>query len=89
MQTWCITWLLAYFDVSWVDHGCPRGGRRFHAHDSGRYTMQVRNRGKHTPSSFGAETSILRDGPWDRPKLVEPDAATGILSCALALIEVA
>ena len=38
MQAQCMTWLFAYFDVSWVVHGGPRS----QVPCSGRDTMEVR-----------------------------------------------
>ena len=54
VQSQCISWLFAYFEVAWVVHGCARGA----VPCSGRDAMEVTRGGKHMPS-LGAQTTLL------------------------------
>ena len=73
VQAQCMTWLFAYFDVSWVVHGGPRS----QVPCSGRDAMEVRGGQGHMRAALNPnieqQDGIARvDG---RP------AAPGILSC--------
>ena len=48
VQAQCMTWLFAYFDVSWVVHGGPRS----HVPCSGRDTVEVRRGQGHMRASL-------------------------------------
>ena len=48
VQAQCMTWLLAYFDVSWVVHGGPRSQVPY----SGRDAMEVRRGQGHMQASL-------------------------------------
>ena len=53
MQAQCMTWLFAYFDVSWVVHGGPRS----QVPCSGRDAMEVRRGRGHMQASLNQSIS--------------------------------
>ena len=53
VQARCMTWLFAYFDVSWVVHGGPRS----QVPCSGRYAMEVRRGQGHMEASLNQSIS--------------------------------
>ena len=57
MQAQCMTWLFAYFDVSWVVHGGPRS----QVPCSGRDAMEVRRGQGHMQAPRNQNISI-QDG---------------------------
>ena len=57
VQAKCMTWLFAYFDVSWV----VRGGPRSQVPCSGRDAMEVR-RGQGHMQAFRNQTFAIQDG---------------------------
>ena len=54
VQVQCMTWLFAYFDVSWVVHGGPRS----QVPCSGRDAMEVRRGQGHMQASLNQNISI-------------------------------
>ena len=73
VQAQCMTWLFAYFDVSWVVHGGPRS----QVPCSGRDAMEVRRGQGHMQASLNHNSDQQHgiagfDGPANPP---------GILSC--------
>ena len=73
VQAQCMTWLFAYFDVSWVVHGGPRS----QVPCSGRDAMEVRRGQGHMQASLN-RTIEQRDGI---KRVDRRAAAPGILSC--------
>ena len=57
MQAQCMTWLFAYFDVSWVVHGGPRS----QVPCSGRDAMEV-GRGQGHMQASRNQTFAIQDG---------------------------
>ena len=57
VQVQCMTWLFAYFDVSWVVHGGPRS----QVPCSGRDAMEVRRGQGHMQASRN-QTFAIQDG---------------------------
>ena len=57
VQAQCMTWLFAYFDLSWVVHGGPRS----QVPCSGRDAMEVRRGQGHMQASLNQNISI-QDG---------------------------
>ena len=71
VQAQCMTWLFAYFDVSWVVHGGPRS----QVPCSGRDAMKVRRGQGHMQASlnqtFEQEDGIARvDGRAAAPRIL-------------------
>ena len=80
MQAQCMTWLLAYFDVSWVVHGGPRS----QVPCSGRDAMEVRRGQGHMQASL--EQTLQHQQHVCRAGFDPAHLGTGILSCVLAMI---
>ena len=79
MQAQCMTWLLAYFDVSRVVHMGPRS----QVPCSGRDAMEVRRGQGHMQASLELN---FQPQQHVRQGIDRADHATGILSCILAMI---
>ena len=79
MQTQCMTWLFAYFDVSRVVHG----GARSQVPGSGRDAMGVRRGQGHMQASLEQN---LQHQQHVRIKFDPAHHGTGILSCILVMI---
>ena len=82
VQAKCMTWLLAYFDVSWVVHGGPWS----QIPCSGRDAMQVRRGQGHMRASLGQTLQHRHHVRRSMARIDGADHGTGILSCVLAII---
>ena len=79
VQAHCMTWLFAYFDVSWVVHGGPQS----QVPCSGRDAMEVRRGQRHMQASLAHYTHQQQYGFEGFHPAADPP---GILLCVLALI---
>ena len=79
VQAQCTTWLFAYFDMSWFVHG----GARSQVPCSGKDAMEVRRGQGHMQASLEHN---LHHQQHVGQGIDRAHHATGILSCALALI---
>ena len=80
VQAKCMTWLLAYFDVSWVVHGGPQLQASWSHTDA----MEVRRGQGHVHASLGQ--IALRHGQCEARLVILAAAAASILPCVLLVI---
>ena len=79
MQAQCMTWLFAYFDVSWVVHGGPRS----QVSCSGRDAIEVRRGQGHMQPSLN---QILTNSMASKELIQELIHQVSVLLCVVALI---